>query len=158
VVKVNDESVLKNEAARLLAKSDLVIAQGYLPTEFDWRVGVFDGQPLWVAKYFMAHKHWQIYKNQKGGRIAGKVECIKVDDTPEYVIKTALRATKLIGNGLYGVDIKTNGKRTYVVEVNDNPSVEAGVEDQAEGDALYDRIMGVFLKRLEARFLSGVHA
>jgi hypothetical protein len=44
------------------------------------------------------------------------------------------------------------GKRQYVViEVNDNPSIWAGCEDAAVGDALYDAIMGEFLRRLEAR-------
>ena len=26
----------------------------YLPTDFDWRVGIFDRKPLFVCKYFMA--------------------------------------------------------------------------------------------------------
>ena len=46
---------------RLLSRSDLVVVQSFMPTEFDWRVGVFDRQPLFVCRYFMAEGHWQIY-------------------------------------------------------------------------------------------------
>ena len=41
-------------------------------------------------------------------------------------------------------------KMVVVIEVNDNPSVESGIEDQVLGDALYDRIMEEFLLRIEA--------
>jgi hypothetical protein len=34
--------------------------------------------------------------------------------------------------------------------VNDNPSIDAGVEDLALGDALYERVMAVLLERVEA--------
>jgi glutathione synthase/RimK-type ligase-like ATP-grasp enzyme len=37
-----------------------------------------------------------------------------------------------------------------VIEVNDNPNVEHGVEDLVLKDGLYDRIMQSFLRRLEA--------
>ena len=65
----------------------------------------------------------------------------------------ALRATAPIGDGLYGVDLKMDGKRTAVIEVNDNPSIDAGVEDAYLGDDLYRRIMEEFLRRLERKRL-----
>jgi glutathione synthase/RimK-type ligase-like ATP-grasp enzyme len=37
-----------------------------------------------------------------------------------------------------------------VMEVNDNPNIDAGVEDGILRDALYDRIMNTFLDRIEA--------
>jgi glutathione synthase/RimK-type ligase-like ATP-grasp enzyme len=36
-----------------------------------------------------------------------------------------------------------------VIEVNDNPSLDAGIEDAALGDALYDTVMRSFGARLE---------
>jgi hypothetical protein len=54
-----------------------------------------------------------------------------------------------MGDGLYGVDLKERGGRAYVMEVNDNPTLETGEEDAAVGDALYRRVMEVFLERLE---------
>jgi glutathione synthase/RimK-type ligase-like ATP-grasp enzyme len=66
-------------------------------------------------------------------------------------VKIALKADKLIGDGFYGVDIKQIGKRLYVIEINDNPNVDAGNEDSVLKDALYREVMGMFLKRIEAR-------
>jgi glutathione synthase/RimK-type ligase-like ATP-grasp enzyme len=153
VIKVTNEEELREQAAQMLTKSDLIIAQEYLPTEFDWRVGILDGEPLYVAKYFMAPGHWQIVQyNRRGhGKVEGKVEAVRIEDAPAPVLKTALRAARLIGDGLYGVDLKSNGKKTYVVEINDNPSIEVGFEDAIAGDLLYEKIMGYFLRRLDAR-------
>jgi glutathione synthase/RimK-type ligase-like ATP-grasp enzyme len=62
----------------------------------------------------------------------------------------AVRAADLIGDGLYGVDLKQSGRGVYLVEVNDNPSLDFGYEDGALGDELYTRVMKVFAKRLDA--------
>ena len=56
---------------------------------------------------------------------------------PKQVVKTALRASQLIGDGLYGVDLKEFGRKVYLVEINDNPSIDVGYEDRAAGDDLY---------------------
>lgn len=159
VVKVDTEADLKTEAGRLLDKSDLVIAQEFLPTDFDWRVGIVDGKPLYVCKYYMARKHWQIIKQVGSGKsLFGRHEAMLVDDAPKRVVRTALRAANLIGNGFYGVDIKECGDKCYVIEVNDNPSIESGVEDRVLQMDLYRRIMSVFLKRIEARTAGSMKA
>ena len=67
------------------------------------------------------------------------------------VIKMALKAADLIGDGFYGVDLKEVGRRCCVIEVNDNPNVDAGHEDGVLKDALYREVMAVFAKRIEAR-------
>jgi len=66
------------------------------------------------------------------------------------VINTAMRAANLIGRGLYGVDLKEVGDRCYVIEVNCNPNIDAGNEDQILGDALYREVMGVYARRIAA--------
>jgi glutathione synthase/RimK-type ligase-like ATP-grasp enzyme len=142
---------LEDAADKLLTKSELIVAQGYMPTEFDWRVGVIDGAPLYVCKYFMAPKHWQIVRNTAAGRRSGRVECVALADAPPQVIKTAVRSARAVGQGLYGVDLKQVGRRAVVIEVNDNPSIEAGYEDGLLGDRLYQAIMEVFRRRLDAR-------
>ncbi|MGH8115295.1 MAG: RimK family alpha-L-glutamate ligase, partial [Rhodanobacteraceae bacterium] len=70
---------------------------------------------------------------------------------PRPVMQAALRAANLIGNGLYGVDLKQNAQGVYVIEVNDNPNIEAGVEDLATRDTLYHTLLGEFVQRLEQR-------
>ena len=153
VVKVETEQELPARVNGLLDKSELIVAQEYLPTEFDWRVGILDWRPLFVAKYFMVPGHWQIIRHgdQKHNFIEGPVVALSVSEAPDRVVKMALRAAKLIGDGFYGVDIKQVGKRYYVIEINDNPNVDAGNEDSVLKDALYREVMGVFLKRIEAR-------
>ena len=155
VMKVESEGDLHNKVNELLEKSELIIAQEYLPTEFDWRVGILDRRPLFVAKYFMAPGHWQIIKHdmQKHDFIEGQTQALAVVDAPDKVVKLALKAANLIGDGFYGVDIKQVGKRYCVIEINDNPNVDAGNEDGVLKDALYLEVMGVFLKRIEMRKL-----
>ena len=150
-MKVETEAALYDEAERLLNRSELIVAQPYMPTDFDWRVGVFDGRPLWACRYYMAEGHWQIIRNlQSGRRRSGRVQGVRVEDVPRQVVRMAVRASALIGDGLYGVDLKEIGRRVYLVEVNDNPSIEVGYEDQALGDELYTDVMRVFAARLEA--------
>ncbi len=153
VVKVETEQELPAKVNGLLEKSELIVAQEYLPTEFDWRVGILDRRPLFVAKYFMVPGHWQIIRHgdDKHDFVEGKTEAMSVGEAPDRVVKIALRAARLIGDGFYGVDIKQIGKRLYVIEINDNPNVDAGNEDSVLKDALYREVMGVFLKRIEAR-------
>ncbi|SDO71866.1 RimK family protein [Desulforhopalus singaporensis] len=152
VIMVRERTRLIEEARRMLKKSDLVIAQEFVPTDFDWRIGVLDGKPLYACKYHMARKHWQIIsKNKKGQDIYGKVETFPEEKVPRKVIQTALRAAKLIGDGLYGVDLKQRGKDVVVIEVNDNPNIDSGIEDLILGEELYLRIASTFLNRIEDR-------
>ncbi len=62
-----------------------------------------------------------------------------------------MKAASLIGDGLYGVDIKPVDGRLLVMEINDNPNVDAGIEDAVIKDALYDEVMRWFRTRLDAR-------
>src|SRR3954468_7704136 len=76
VIKIENEDTLRKETERFFKKSELLIAQEWLPSDFDWRVGIYDRRPLFVAKYFMAPGHWKIIKEGEGGEasIEGKTE------------------------------------------------------------------------------------
>ena len=151
VLKVDTVEELEAQCEILLSRSELIIAQRFMPTEFDWRIGIIDGRPLWCAKYFMAPRHWQIMKYNGDGKPSyGKAKALDVSEAPPQVLRLAVRAAGLIGDGIYGVDLKTVGKHSYVVEVNDNPSIDAGVEDTYLKGSLYETIIQVFLRRLEA--------
>ncbi len=54
-----------------------------------------------------------------------------------------------MGDGLYGVDLKEVGGNVYVIEVNDNPSIESGVEDKLLGVKLYQAVINSLYNRLE---------
>lgn len=150
VVRVDNEKQLYKTVTELLEKSDLLIAQEFIPTSFDWRVTIFDGKPLFVCKYFMARQHWQIFERNKNGKTySGKCETLPVTLAPKRVVKTALRAANIIGRGLYGVDIKELNGNPYVIEINDNPNIDAGIEDMVLEDELYLKIMSGILDRVE---------
>jgi glutathione synthase/RimK-type ligase-like ATP-grasp enzyme len=150
VFKVSSEVEFRAKAAELLEDSDLVLAQEFLPTDFDWRVGVLDRKPLYVCRYFMSKDHWQIYNHaRKDEDRMGEFDTMAVEDAPADVIDTALRAANLIGDGLYGVDLKQRDGKCYVIEINDNPNIDAGVEDELLGHELYERVMRSFLDRIE---------
>jgi glutathione synthase/RimK-type ligase-like ATP-grasp enzyme len=151
VVKVESEEDLAGTIYPLLDKSDLIIAQEFMPTRFDWRVGIIDRKPLFACRYFMARRHWQIMKINGSEADYGRVETLAVGQAPRRVISTALKAANLIGDGLYGVDLKQVGGRCYVIEVNDNPNIDAGFEDEVLRDELYDRIIDVILDRIEQK-------
>jgi glutathione synthase/RimK-type ligase-like ATP-grasp enzyme len=152
VSKVSTQQELQSTAEALFMRTDLFVAQEYLPTNFDWRVGVLDGRALYVAKYFMAPGHWQIIKHGQSEEIQeGATAALSVGEAPDEVIQQALRAANCIGDGLYGVDVKQVGSHAYVIEVNDNPNLDAGNEDGVLKDALYREVMGVFLKRIVSR-------
>ena len=51
----------------LFEETDLLLTQEFLPTQFDWRVGVLAGEPLFVCQYRMARGHWQIVKHRPDG-------------------------------------------------------------------------------------------
>ncbi len=158
VAKVETEQELLAQVDVLLQKSELIVAQEYLPTEFDWRIGILDRRPLFVCKYYMAAGHWQIVKRDQGhkGYEEGPVEAIAVAEAPEEVVNLALKAANLIGDGLYGVDIKQVNGRCYIIEINDNPNVDAGNEDGVLKEALYREIMGSLVRRIAARKLGNV--
>jgi glutathione synthase/RimK-type ligase-like ATP-grasp enzyme len=151
VFKINNKEEFKNVTSTQFKDSELLIAQEFLPTPFDWRVGIIDGQPLYVCKYFMAQEHWQIVNwNAHESTRDGSVECISVDQAPAGLIKTALKATSLIGKSLYGVDMKEVDGKFYVIEINDNPNIDAGIEDKILKDKLYTTIMEVFISKIKA--------
>jgi len=150
VKKVDTVEELEREGLRLLDRSELIIAQEFLPTEFDWRIGIFDRKPLYACRYFMASKHWQIVRREQDGKVVdGHVETLPVELAPRAAVRMALKAANAIGDGLYGVDVKQVGRKFYVIEVNDNPNIDAGFEDAVLKENLYSRIMEGFLARLD---------
>lgn len=152
VVKIEDEKSLQKSLSQFFKTSDLVVIQPFIPTEFDWRIGILDNKPLFACRYFMAKGHWQIYdwhgaqENKEGDH-----ETLPIHAVPEAILKIALKSTRLIGDGLYGVDIKSYGDKHYVIEINDNPNVDNGLEDEILGENLYFQIMSVFLQRIRRK-------
>jgi glutathione synthase/RimK-type ligase-like ATP-grasp enzyme len=152
VVKAGNADELSRHLKSFFEESELIVAQEFVPSSFDWRVGVLDRQVLYACRYHMVEGHWQIQKaGRSGWRRYGKAEAVALEEVPRGVLDAGLASASLIGDGLYGVDVKQIGERVMVMEVNDNPSIESGVEDVVAGDMIYTAIMRFFLDRLEGR-------
>lgn len=150
VYKAQNKDDFQNLCQKLFKKSDLILTQEFVKTDFDWRIGVLNNSAIFACKYFMVKDHWQIAQNHSQGKLKyGEVKNISLQEVPQEVIKTALKATKLIGDGLYGVDIKQNEKGVFVIEINDNPNIEIGDEDSILQDELYKIILRDFIARIE---------
>lgn len=152
VQKVDTTEALETSLKDYFLQSELIIAQQFMPTEFDWRIGIIDHRPIFACQYFMVKNHWQIYRHQHENKSQdGKDHSIKIEDVPKSILTVALKAAKLIGDGFYGVDIKFVDNTAYLIEINDNPSVDSGVEDKILKNNLYLSIMQVFLDRIKMK-------
>ncbi|NJD19532.1 MAG: RimK family protein [Gemmatimonadetes bacterium] len=158
VVKVSTPPELYEALDGLFEESELVVAQEFMPSAFDWRVGVLDGQPLYAARYHMAKGHWQIVRAQGTHTSYGDVQAVAIEDTPKAVVEVAVKAARLIGDGLYGVDLMEVDGRVVIIEVNDNPNLDGGFEDGILKDALWDEVIRWFRVRLDRRGLEGRQA
>lgn len=151
VFKVENRDALRAQLQELLADTALVLVQEYLFTDFDWRIGVLNGRPLYACRYHMARNHWQIYNHGVSRGSVGDSETLPTFEAPKAVLNAALKAASMIGKGLYGVDLKQKDRQVYVIEVNDNPSIDHDVEDLYLGNELYMQIMAEFAQRLDQR-------
>ncbi len=151
VFKAKNRAELMEIANRLFKSSELILAQEYLYTEYDWRVGILNKVPIFACQYFMSKEHWQIYNHDKSTSKEGAFKTFRVEDAPEDVIKTALKAANLIGSSLYGVDLKQTDKDIVVIEVNDNPNIDAGVEDLVLKEELYQTVIEDLVWRLDRK-------
>jgi glutathione synthase/RimK-type ligase-like ATP-grasp enzyme len=142
VEKVSCETSFREVAKRFFRRSDYIVVQKFMPSRFDWRVGVLNGEVLYVCKYMMPKGKWKhgVKRRGKPSFMWGRTVTLKRDNAPQRLKETALKACSVIGKGLYGVDIKEINGDYVVVEVNDNPSIYKGQEDLRDKD-IYERII-----------------
>lgn len=152
VKKVGNMTELTLLMREWLKETDLVICQEFMPTEFDWRIGVLGRKPLFVTQYLMARRHWQIVNHDsgRGTPIEGGFRSVSLAAAPPALIDMATSAASLIGDGLYGVDVKETRDGYFLIEVNDNPNLNHGCEDASEKDAVWTTLTQWFIDRIEA--------
>jgi len=129
VEKVSDIAEFFRVARRFIKLSDWIVVQQYIESRYDWRVGVLGGNLLYVCKYTIPSDTFKIQASVNGHLVYCGVESVSPDKVPPHVIDLGIDAANAIGRGLYGVDIKNNNGDAYVIEVNDNPSIESGEDD-----------------------------
>jgi glutathione synthase/RimK-type ligase-like ATP-grasp enzyme len=128
-------------AVGYLRLSHLVVAQQYVESTEDWRIGVLDGDILFASRYIPPEAMDSTPTEEEEIPYYG-VEVVGTSDVPSDVLRLATRAAGAIGNGLYSVDIKRTDSGAYVIEVNDNPSLEHGEE------SLYPDVFSRVIERL----------
>jgi glutathione synthase/RimK-type ligase-like ATP-grasp enzyme len=124
-----------------LRRADRIVAQRFVRSGFDWRVGVLGGKPLYACQYTIPKRRWKILSYTSDGRtIEGGINTFALEDVDPRLLEVATQAAGAIGNGLYGVDLKQAEDEYIVIEVNDNPTIYAGDEDK-KAPYIYERIV-----------------
>jgi len=151
MTKVESRAQLPSVVTTYFKQSDLILAQEFVYTPYDWRIGVLNNKPLFACQYFMSKGHWQIYNHTGAKSKYGESRTCPIMEVPKAVVSIALKASSLIGDGLYGVDVKDTERGPLIVEVNDNPNIDAGWEDGFLGDDLFKIIFEDLMRRLEIK-------
>jgi len=129
VEKVNTIADFFRVARRFIKLSDWIVVQQFIESRYDWRIGVLNGKLLYACKYTIPSVTFKIQASVDGHIVYCGVESVAPEAVPENVTRLGIEAADAIGNGLYGVDIKNTNGDAYVIEVNDNPSIESGEDD-----------------------------
>lgn len=126
------------------------VLQGFVASEFDWRIGVLDHEILFAAKYWMAAGSWKIRDEQLDGVRWGNCTPVPVREVPTPVLQAALAASRATGAGLWGIDVKLVGDHAVVIEINDNPNIDDDVEASIEVDRVWPRLVEWFALRIKS--------
>ena len=145
VEKARDPTDFMKTASRFMKLSDWIVVQQFISSQYDWRIGVLGGELLYACKYIIPPETFKIQAEVNGHLVYCRTESVPVAKIPAPVLEAGLKAARAIGNGLYGVDIKECDDGAYVIEVNDNPSLESG-EDGCY-PKIYSRIVEFLLEK-----------
>jgi glutathione synthase/RimK-type ligase-like ATP-grasp enzyme len=118
----------------------MLLLQQYIETKFDWRIGVLNCKPIYACKYIFPEGNWKMLSKKYSKQAECSVEAVPISNVPRIVLKEAVKAARAIGTGLYGVDVKHLNGSVYVIEANDNPTIESGFEDACNPE-LYEQII-----------------
>ncbi len=140
VEKANNESEFIKITKTFLKNNDVLVLQEFIESDFDWRVGVLNNEILFLCKYYLAEGDWRISTKRNGETIWGYVEAVSRDLIDPKLKDLSIQVSKLIGKGLYGLDIKETSSGYKVIEINENPSIYSGDEDKIDKD-IYEKII-----------------
>jgi glutathione synthase/RimK-type ligase-like ATP-grasp enzyme len=142
VEKTASEAGFRRICKRFFRRSDVIVAQKFMPTSFDWRVGVLGNEIIYLCKYTIPSGRWKHGTKIRGSNriVWGGTKTLFREEAPAALKELALSACKAIGDGLFGVDLKEIDGGFTVVEVNDNPSIYAKYEDRKNPD-VYRKII-----------------
>ncbi len=140
VEKAHDEAEFKEITSRYLKNATPIVLQEFMPTSFDWRVGMLDNKVLYLCKYMMPKGGWKVKSIVNGKNIWGDTVPIFRKNISRKLENLAIKVSQCVGDGLYGLDIKEVNGEYYCIEINDNPSFYGGLEDGKDKD-IYEKII-----------------
>lgn len=129
VKKVHRVADFLQTARAYLKMADELVVQEYIDSEEDWRIGVLNGKFLFASRYVLPRESDQVQAVDSEEIPYYGIEMVSEEEVPGEAIDLAIQASQAIGSGLFSVDIKERQGKMYVIEVNDNPSLESGEED-----------------------------
>lgn len=149
VSQVQNLSELNNKCKILFSSGHhCLILQAYMPTDYDWRIGILNNEIIFASKYHMSPNHWQIVKYSENNIIEseGDGESIPTYSVPFPIIESAKKVACLLDHALYGLDIKLIDGKAYLIEINDNPNFNYGMEDMTNRDEIYNKIIDILVQ------------
>ncbi|ABR55317.1 RimK domain protein ATP-grasp [Methanococcus vannielii SB] len=150
VEKITSLEEFMKVANRFTRLSDIFVVQEFIGSKFDWRIGVINGEIIYTCKYHLPKESFKIQDCIDGHMVFCTVESIPLDEVPKKVLELGLKAANAVGNGLYGIDLKERNGEVYVIEVNDNPSMET-TEDEFYPEA-YLKIISYIMNTDKSNF------
>lgn len=145
VQRIADPAELEASVRALAALDTLLIAQRFVPGDFDWRVAVLEGSLLFAARYHYVPGYWKGARWHGEEAEIGVTEAVPKERVPPAIAACALAAAREVGAGLYGMDIKETPEGAALLELNDNIDIDVDCEDAAEGEPLYHRLLDALL-------------
>jgi len=129
VKRVHRVEDLLQTARAYLKMADELVMQEFIESDEDWRIGVLNGRFLFASRYVLPRESDQVQAVDSEEIPYYGIEMMREDQVPRGAIDLAIHACQAIGSGLFSVDIKEREGKMYVIEVNDNPSLESGEEE-----------------------------
>lgn len=144
VEKVGSEEKFTEISKHLLRKAKVLVIQEYLPSDFDWRVGILRNEVLYLCKYCIPKGGWKVKSKINGRNVWGDTIALPRESIYPELEDLSIRLSKCVGDGLYGLDVKETESGFKVIEINDNPSIYDGYEDTVDKD-IYEKIINALV-------------
>jgi hypothetical protein len=146
-----DAEATHRDARCLLRGQRSARGAGIRPHDFDWRIGVLGGEPLFACRYGMAPEHWQIVKRDDDGVHEGDAETLPVEEAPATSSRLAARSRQ--AHGRRALRRRPQGRPRPSRSSSRSTTIPTSTPASriALGDELYRRIMQHFFWKLESR-------
>ncbi len=89
VERVDTPEAFVEVGKRFFRRADRLVAQRFVRSQFDWRVGVLGGEPLYACHYLIPNKRWKVTTYDRGGgrrAVEGSVKGFSLGEVPPRLL------------------------------------------------------------------------